>query len=374
MGYASGAFENASSRRVVDDECSTRVVNCSCEERRKKLSCKQSVDDKNKRLPQEPVGNDVNMNDLKNKFVRSTKKVMKILEDLNIDERKYDVIATANEMCTMIKCQNTLPSLVGNGPPQTNGFNHFGSVESPCSNASHCANNLTAKIQGNSRSNSEHNLVVSTDNDTSVEEHCEDNSDSENTAVETHVKSMSKAEKRMSSIFFDNYSKDNVIKPDQVEVELQLNRSLQSCASKNKMGRISPPATYTPDSIISGSRPPSITSDFVMTLLSTPPSSTSENANNRSPPASFASKNKKNINSVKVNSNSVPNNLSNKITLTNNLRTNKVNLTTSDKKKKNSSNVKKISKVSNTKMVSKKVENKIRGKSKIRPINVKSNT
>jgi len=43
MGYASGAFENAPCRRVIDDECFTNTVNCSCEERRMKFTCKQSV-------------------------------------------------------------------------------------------------------------------------------------------------------------------------------------------------------------------------------------------------------------------------------------------------------------------------------------------
>lgn len=195
MGCVSAAFENASS----DDECSTKaVVHCPCEERSKKSSCKRSVDGKDKRVPRKPVGNGVKTNDLKNKFVRSTEKVMKVLGDLNIDERKCDVNAIANKMYTMIKNQAELLSLVGKGPPQTDCFKHFESVESVYTDTGHCANNLAAKIQCDSRSSSEHSSVVCT-------------------ADETPAQPILETEPFIASIYLDNHTKDNVIGPDQVE-------------------------------------------------------------------------------------------------------------------------------------------------------------
>lgn len=47
-----------------------------------------------------------------------------------------------------------------------------------------------------------------------------------------------------TTISLDNYSKDNVIRPDQVGMKSQLDQSLRSFASENKMGR-SPPASFT---------------------------------------------------------------------------------------------------------------------------------
>jgi len=174
------------------------------------------------RVPGARVANPVT-NGLKDRFVRSTRKVMAILRDRDIDGRECDVNAVVRVMCSMIRNQTRLLSLIGKGPPQTGCVNRLGNVRT-------------------ARSNGENHSVVCADHGASAGRHCRKTAAScENAALMTGP--------RLSNISLDRCGKDDAIG----QLETQLGRSLRPFASDGSTGRTSPPATYTPDIKYNGS-------------------------------------------------------------------------------------------------------------------------